>query len=233
MARGIDRRQRIVVCSLSPEKAIGERASAEFAIKKGKERVIEASFAGALGQAFTDQPSEWAGTLDDALELNLRSVRNRAVFVAVLNSALRAMGCVTGTRHCLDEDPAQCGPEVATAFRRRFGNSRVGLIGFQPAILRALAEQFGADSVRVVDLDSDNIGSSKSGVDVWDGAVDLPRLVGWCEVGLATGSSLVNGSIDEIQHLFKIAGKPLVFYGNTISGAVFLLGLEHICPFAR
>ncbi len=232
-ARGIDRKQRVVVRSLSPENAIGEKASAEFAIKKGRERVIEASFDGALGQAFTDRPSEWEGTLDEAFVLDLRSVRDRAVFVAVLNSVLRSMGLVTGTRHCLDEDPARCGPEVAAVFKRRYGKARLGLIGFQPAILRALVEQWGSDSVRVVDLNPDNVGTIKSGVPVWDGSADLPRLVTWCEVGLATGSTLVNGTIEEIKHLFEFAGKPLVFYGNTISGAAFLLGLDHICPFSR
>jgi hypothetical protein len=57
--------------------------------------------------------------------------------------------------------------------------------------------------------------------------------VDWCGVGLATGSSLVNGTIDDIYDRFGGAGKPLVFFGNTISGAAALLGLDRLCPFGR
>ena len=84
-----------------------------------------------------------------------------------------------------------------------------------------------------MDLDPDNIGNLKFGVEVWDGQTDLQRLVEWSEVGLVTGSSIVNGTIDEIIRYFKEDGKPLVFFGNTISGAAALLDLDRICPFGR
>ena len=116
---------------------------------------------------------------------------------------------------------------------KRFGRQRFGLIGLQPAILSAMAERFGTDSVKVVDLNPENIGTLKSGVLVWDGRRTLARLAFWCDVGLATGSSLVNGTIGEIRELFGDQGKPVVFFGNTISGAAALLGLDRICPFGR
>ncbi|GAG43712.1 unnamed protein product, partial [marine sediment metagenome] len=78
----------------------------------------------------------------------------------------------------------------------------------------------------------DNIGQSRCGVEVWDGGTDLPRLVDWCEVGLATGSSIVNGTINDIRRRFQDAGKPLLFFGNTIAGAAVLLDLDRVCPFA-
>ena len=66
-----------------------------------------------------------------------------------------------------------------------------------------------------------------------DGQSDLPRLVKWAEVGLVTGSSIVNGTIDKIIRRFKDNGKPLVFFGNTISGTAALLDLDRLCPFGR
>jgi hypothetical protein len=51
-------------------------------------------------------------------------------------------------------------------------------------------------------------------------------------VGLATGSSVVNGSINDLLARFLAVGKPLLFFGNTISGVAALLGLDRICPFA-
>jgi len=87
-----------------------------------------------------------------------------------------------------------------------FGQTRLGLIGLQPAILAALVERLGPDFVRVLDLNPDNIGTTKSGVPIWDGNTDLPRLVDWSRLGPATGSSLVNSSINEIIDRFTQEG---------------------------
>jgi len=230
---GVDRTRAIAVHPLSPDEAIGKEASIEFAIKRGKERVIEAAFGDAKGQAFTDQPSPWTGTLDELLTLDLADVRARAVFVAGLNAVLRSIGAAQGTVHCQDEEPARCGREVAGQLESRFGPRRFGLIGLQPAILEALVAQFGSGNVRVLDLNPDNVGTVKHGVQVWDGNTDLPKLIDWCEVGLATGSSLANGTIDEIVRGFEQADKPLLLFGTTVSGAAAVLGIDRICPFGR
>ena len=223
----------LVVAPMSPDEAIGPVADAEFAIRKGKERVVEATFREARGQAFTDAPCRWSGTLSDVLSLTLSTSRERAVFVAAMNAVLRSLGMAGGTVHCRDDAPGRCGASVAQELETRFGRKRIGLIGLQPAILHGLVERFGVEAVRVLDLNPDNVGALKCGVEVWDGGKDLPRLVMWCKVGLATGSSLVNGTIDEILQCFGAAGKPVIFFGNTISGAAALLGLDRICPFGR
>lgn len=222
----------LAIRPLSPDDAVGEKADGEFIIKKGKEQVIEATFEGARGQAFTDTPSEWTGSLRELLDLDLSVVRNRALFVAGLNAVMCSILSAEGTIHCKDEDPTRCGPDIAGSLERRFGPASVGLIGLQPSILKGLAETFGPENVRVVDLNPDNIGATKSGVPVWDDDKDLQRLVDWCEVGLSTGSSVVNGTIDDIIARFERAGKPLVFFGNTISGVAALLCLDRLCPFA-
>ena len=231
--RGVDRDSPLAVAPLSPDEAIGPGADSEFAIRRGKEQVVEATFRKARGQAFTDAPSRWTGTLHDVLSLELSTSRERAVFVAGMNAVLRSIGIAEGTVHCKDADPQRCGPEIARVLESRFGRARVGLIGLQPGILRGLVERFGPEAARVVDLNPDNVGALKCGVEVWDGEKDLPRLVTWCNVGLTTGSSLVNGTIDEIRRRFGAAGRPLVFFGNTISGAAALLGLDRLCPYGR
>ena len=228
----LDLNQTIAIHPLLPRDAIGD-AEGDFVIKKGKEYVIEATFDNARGQAFTGIACQWNGTIEELLSLELSDTRNRGIFVASLNAVLRALRQASGTNHCRDEDPTNCGPEVAGQLEARFGVKRFGLIGLQPAILKALVNRFTHELVRVVDLNSDNIGNVKHGIEVWDGQSDLPRLVEWSEVGLATGSSIVNGTIDEIIRCFKDDGKPLVFFGNTISGTAALLDLDHICPFGR
>jgi uncharacterized protein (DUF4213/DUF364 family) len=228
----LDPNQTITIHPLLPSDAIGD-AEGDFVIKKGKEYVIEAAFDKARGQAFTGIACNWNGTLKELLSLELSDTRNRGIFVASINAVLRALGQASGTNHCRDEDPTNCGPEIAGQLEAKFGAKRFGLIGLQPAILKALVNHFTREFVRVVDLNPDNIGNVKHGIEVWDGQSDLPRLVEWSEVGLATGSSIVNGTIDEIIRLFKDDGKPVVFFGNTISGTAALLDLDRLCPFGR
>jgi len=223
----------VEVRPLQPDEAIGKDADTSFVIKKGKERVIEATFQGHKGQAFTDRPGRWSGTLGDLLTLDLERILNRAVFVAGLNAVLSALEQLPGTVHCRDEDPSRCGPETARILNERFGDVRVGLVGLQPAILKALVSRFGPDAVRLVDLNPENIGETRSGVVVWDGERDLSRLLAECDLGLATGSSVVNGTLDDILEVFQLAEKPLILFGNTISGVASLLGLDRLCPFGR
>jgi hypothetical protein len=222
----------VAVHPLSPHDAIGD-AEADFVIKQGKEYVIEAAFDRARGQAFTGIACQWNGTLEELLSLELSDIRNRGIFVASMNAVLRSLGLAKGTNHCRNEDPTNCGPEIAGQLEAKFGTKRFGLIGLQPAILKALVNHFTREFVRVADLNPDNIGSLKSGIEVWDGQSDLPRLVKWSEVGLVTGSSIVNGTIDEIVRRFNDDNKPLVFFGNTISGTAALLDLGRLCPFGR
>ena len=230
--RNLTLSQTITIHPLSPRDAIGE-AEDDFVIKKGKEYVIEAEFDKAHGQAFTGIACHWNGTLEELLSMDLSNVKNRGIFVASMNAVLRSLNLAKGTTHCRDKDPTNCGPEIAGQLQERFGTKKFGLIGLQPAILKALANNFTPELVRVVDLNPDNTGSSKHGVKIWDGQTELPRLVEWCEVGLATGSSIVNGTIDEIIKHLKDADKPLVFFGNTISAAAALLDLDRLCPFGR
>ena len=103
----------IQVRPLDPDEAIGKDADPSFVIKKGKERIIEATFQGHKGQAFTDRPIGWSGNLADLLSLNLDEIPKRAVFVAGLNAVLSALEQLPGTVHCKDEDPSRCGSTSA------------------------------------------------------------------------------------------------------------------------
>jgi len=232
--RGWTLQTQVRVRPLTPQEAIGTKADERFPLKRGKEQAVEARFRGSCGQAFTDRPAAWSGTLAEALALDIGDVANRAVFVAVLNAVCRELGLAEGTCHCKDDEPRRCGLVLAEEVERRFGaDKRLALVGLQPGFLEALTARFGPERVRVVDLDPENIGQRKCGVVVEDGATQLAALCRWCDVGLATGSSLVNATIDEIASVFARQGKPLVFYGNTISAAAALLGLERFCPFGR
>jgi hypothetical protein len=233
MERNLDRKERITVRALTPDEAIGAKADENFVIKKGKERVIEAVYQGAHGQAFTDAPGNWEGTLGELLSLDLGKTGYRAVFTAGLNAVMRSLDLASGTVHCKDEEPTKCGNEMPDAMHKLFGTKRIGMIGLQPAILKEMVDAYGKVGIRVADLNPDNIGQIREDLLVMDGEKELDDLVAWCDVGLATGSSVVNGTINDILERFEAAGKPVAFFGNTISGVAALLNLERVCPFAR
>ena len=222
----------VTVKGLSPEEAIGKKVGEDFAICRGKEVVIEATVGSARGQAFTDHPSDWSGTLEEVFALSLDDVKNRAVVVAALNALAAKLGLASHVVHCQEEDPMRCGPELVAELKQRFPKTRkVLLVGLQPAILASLVDEVGAKGVRVVDLDPENIDQVTRGVRIGNGAADISEDVDWCELMLVTGSSIVNGTLDGLLAMSHDASKPLVFFGNTIAAVAAAADLERICPF--
>jgi len=205
---------------LSPQEALGQPDRTDYPLLRGKEVLVEAEFRGAKGQAFTDRPGTYSGSLREVLELPLADNYRRAVFVATINAVLRHLGLVGGTVHCRDTEPRQCAGQLAEYLRRRFGRPRIALIGLQPAMLESLAPAF---PIRVSDLDPDNVGQLKAGVRVEPGE-NNPELLAWADVVLATGSSAVNGTLASL-----LTEKPTLFYGVSIAGLAYLEGYERVC----
>jgi hypothetical protein len=218
---------------LTPEEAIGTPGRRDFPIVVGKERVIESSVLGSKGHAFTDSPREFAGTLEDVLALQLTSNQNRAIYVATFNAVLGYLGLVTGTVHCRDEDPEHCAAAMAQLLLDRHGRVEVGLIGFNPAIAERLVDTFGAEHVRISDLNGGNIGERRCGVEIWDGRDRTEDLIDSSDVVVFTGTSLVNDTFDRIWHHVQARGKHYLVYGVTAAGVSELVGIERVCPRGR
>jgi hypothetical protein len=225
---------RVRVGPLSAAEAIGCPQRQDFPLLEGKEVMIEAELRGSFGQAFTDRPRSFEGSVGDVQRLALDSSENRAVFISTLNAVARHVGIAGATRHCRDEDPERCGAEIASRLFRDFGGTRVGLIGLQPAILAHLADRFGPGNVRCTDLNAANIGSRKCGVGIEDGRTDTVEVIDWCDLLLVTGSAIANATFDDIYGEAVVSRKkPLIVFGVTGAGPAALLGLERVCPFAR
>jgi hypothetical protein len=218
----------VVAKPLTPEEAIGTPGRRDFPILEGKERLIESTVLGSRGQAFTDAPSDFFGRFRDVLDLQLDTNRNRAVFLATMNAALAHLGLTRGTVHCKDDDLEDCAFEIAMSVRRTDAQS-VGLIGLNPAIADALVREFGPKGVRITDLNPDNIGKTKFGVALWDGHARTADLIRTCDVIVATGTTLVNGTFEEILRSACSAGKRLIVFGITAAGVCSLMDLERWC----
>jgi uncharacterized protein (DUF4213/DUF364 family) len=223
----------VEVKQLSAREAIGEPRRQDYPIIVGKERVIEAEVLGTKAHSFTDSPAEFKGKLLDVLEMRLDSNSGRAVFIAVMNAVLRYLGMVDATLHCRDEEPEACGREMATIIGGMPGVRSVGLVGLNPAIAQRLVDVFGPQGVRITDLNADNIGSFKFGVEIWDGRTRTEELVRTSDTVLVTGTTIVNGTFDRIEELTRQYGRTLIVFGVTAAGVGALCGLTRLCPYAR
>jgi hypothetical protein len=224
---------RVRVKTLTPEEAIGNPARRDFPIVLGKERVTEAEFAEARAQVFTDSPQEFTGRLSDVMSLPLDSNGRRAIFIGVLNAVLRHMGMVNKALHCRDEEPSRCAIEIGALAKRESGDASVGLVGLNPAIAESLVETFGSTKVRITDLNPDNVGKERWGVEIWDGKTRTGDLVGKSGVVLITGTTLVNDTFDALWEEVRRQKKKYMIYGVTCAGIAALLGLNRVCPYAR
>ncbi len=207
--------------ALSTEEAIGSPEHQDFPIQKGKEKLMQATFREAGGQAFTDMYGDYEGTLEQVLQLPMDNNHQRAVFVASLNAVLRYLGRIEGSIHCRDEEPVECGKSLVPYLKDRYAGARIAQVGFQPRMVENLA---GSHPLRVLDMDPDNIGIRKFGVTI-ESADHTEDAVNWAELILATGTALANGTITPLMNK-----KPIIFYGTTVAGAAHLMGWERFCP---
>jgi len=220
---------RVTTRALSTEEAIGKPQYDDLPILRGKEVMIQAEFEDARGHAFTDEPAPWSGTLRDVLDLPLDRNRERALTAAAMNAVLRHLGRVDRTVHCRDEDIARCGREMAAELHREFGDIPVGVAGYQPGLVAALAERFGPDRVSVTDLAEENIGRHVHGIEVWSGEERTQELVELSHLVLATGTTAANGTLDGLLDLARRSRVPLIIYGVTGAAICHLCNLRRVC----
>lgn len=219
----------VAIKPLSPQEAIGNPVRQDYPLLAGREIIVEADFRQCYGQAFTDQPQVFDGSLSDVLELPLDVSANRAIFLSTLNAITGYLGIVDRVRHCHDEEPEECAKEIAMALFKRFGRNKIGIIGYQPAILENLSSVFGPDNVRCTDLSKLNIQTRKFGVEIWDGMSHTAELIRWSDNVLATSSSLANGTFDNIYQESMASEKNLIVFGITGAGVAALMDIERIC----
>lgn len=214
----------VFVKPISAEQAIGNPSRNDFPILKGREVMIEASFKGSKGQAFTDSPLNFKGTTSDLLKLTLCNNSEKAIFIASLNAIMRHFGYISGTIHCKNEEPELCADRLVAYMKDKFGKAKIAFIGFQPSMISKLSKSF---EMKVIDLDLDNIGKEKFGVKIL-GPEETEEVVSWADIIIATGSTASNGTMERF-----LREKKVIFYGVTGAGACSILGVERFCPFSK
>ena len=225
-ANGIEKAPVEVTCRfLSPEEAIGTTGRQDFPILTGKDVMIQAEFRGCRGQAFTDAPASFSGTLSEILDMDLiHDAHARGLFVAVMNAVMESLGLCRGTVHCRTEGPELCAQKMkAWLAGHRPDAKKITLVGYQPALLEMLSKS--GYQVRVLDLNPKNIGQERYGVIVEDGLTAMQSAIDSADVILCTGSTLCNGTIVD----YILPEKDVLFFGTSAAGAAELLGLNRVC----
>lgn len=214
---------------LKNEEAIGHPTRQDYPLLKGKEFLMEASFKECRGQSFTDAPCEMVSTLAEILTLSLDTTEHRALFIASLNAVVRYLNPELATVHCRDDEPEECAAEIIRQLQQQ-SVARIGLVGLQPAILEQLATTFGADNVFCVDRDENQRGNSKFGVEIkWGDDQETAELFEQSDLVLATGSTVVNGSLPGLLELAEKNSVPICFFGTSIAGTAKLMNLKRYC----
>jgi len=205
---------------LTSKEAIGNPERDDFPLLKGKEVMIQADFRGSLGQAFTDMPGNYSGTLREVFEMSLTNNFQRAIFTSSINAVLRHFQFISKTVHCRNKEPGECASHLTNYIRKHFSEPRIAFIGLQPAMITSLSLYF---EIRAIDLDQDNIGKRKAGILI-EGISKTKEILSWADIILATGTTAVNNTLSSL-----LINKPIIFYGVTISGIAFLMGYKQYC----
>ena len=215
---------RIVSKALSPEQAIGITQRRDYPILAGKEIMLEAEYKGGKGQAFTDAPAVFNGSLAEILDLDLeKDLHSRGLFIAAMNAVMKTLGLAEKTVHCKNQEPEDCAVQAAAFIKEDYGSPKIALVGYQPALLERLSQDF---SLRVLDLNPENVGQMRHGIKIEHGMDDFEDVVkNWAELVLCTGSTLCNGTIVNFLDL----DKEVLFFGTTLAGAAKLMGCKRMC----
>ncbi|MCY6369200.1 Rossmann-like domain-containing protein [Clostridium ganghwense] len=211
--------------TLNTQEAIGNPVRKDYPIIKGKEKLMQAEFRGERGQAFTDMPGEFTGTIEEIINRPIQTNFDRAVFISTLNAVCKYLNIADRSIHCKDEEPEECAKKLVEHIEEKYGLPKIALIGLQPAMLQRLSENF---HVRVVDLDKEKIGEEKFGVKIENAEEKTEDVLNWCELIVATGSTCANDTITKF-----LTEKPVIFFGTTISGSAALMNLNRFCPCSK
>lgn len=220
----LDDKVEIRAKALSPEEAIGNTERKDYPILTGTDVMIEATYNGVSGQAFTSAPADFNGTLADIMKLDFENDDQAlGLLIAAINAVMGSLGLCDRMIHCKNEGPKLCGREIGKYVKKTYGDPKVLVVGYQPSIIENLTAQ--SNNVRALDLDPKNVGFERCGIVIEHGVNDMADAIEWADIVLCTGSTVCNGTIVDYMNL----DKPVYFFGTSLAGTAELLGLKRLC----
>lgn len=220
----LDEQVEIRAKSLTPEEAIGNTERKDYPILTGKDVMIEATYNGAAGQAFTSAPADFSGTLSDIMKMDFENDDQAAgLLIASINAVMGSLGLCDRMIHCKNEGPKLCGIEIGNYIKNTYGDPKALVVGYQPSIIENLTGKL--TTVRALDLDPNNVGQERCGIIIEHGVDDMADAIEWADVILCTGSTVCNGTLVD----YLDTGKTTYFFGTSLAGTAVLLDLPRLC----
>ncbi|MET1160055.1 MAG: DUF364 domain-containing protein [Thermoprotei archaeon] len=209
----------------------------DYALLRGPEIMLTCKYGKGVGQVFTVAPRNYRGSIRNIIERDLTSIAWSSLFHAVLNAILNHLGLIDRTLHCSKNEPLLCGYKMTHYLYSEHGITRILHIGYQPGHVEELYTIY-RDNLLVTDLRSDTVWNRKRGILIIDGNLNK-YFIQHSDVVLLTASALVNNTGWEIVEYARLYYKPVIIYGVSATGAVYLLRENKIldirlyCPYAR
>ena len=183
---------------------------------------------GTCGQAYTETPESFQGTLKEALEIPPTEKGISAVTISALNAAMNILGLAPGTFPEEEQSRIDYADALCRYVAEKHGKSNIILVGYDGYLVKRFVEE-GFD-FWTMDRDPANITQNRfHHVVVNNAKRNRESSFVWGKYFVVTGSTLCNGTI--LHYLDS--GKELLFYGITCAGAATLLNLPWFAPEKR
>ena len=189
------------------------------------EYCVTATLSGAKGEAYTENPEDFSGTLQQALEIPPTEKGISAVTIAALNAAVNYLHLAPGTFPEGEEARLQYADALCRFVLEHHGRENIVLVGYDGYLVKRFMDE--GLIFWTMDKDPDNITQDRfHHVVVNNAKKNRESSFVWGKFFIVTGSSLCNGTI---RHYLE-SGKELLFYGITCAGAATLLKLPWFSP---
>lgn len=223
-ASGLLKETVAVTVSSEPEQTLRPEKDPASTVAR-PEYCVTAELCGTKGEAYTETPEAFQGTLEEALAIAPSDKGISAVTVASLNAAMSVLSLAPCTFPADPEYPFAYADALCRYVTERYGRSNLVLVGYDGYIVKRFMEE--ELDFWTLDRDPDHVAQDRFDHVVVNGAKrNRESAFVWGKLLIVTGSTLCNGTI--IPYLNS--GKELLFYGITCAGAARLLSLPWFAP---
>lgn len=189
------------------------------------EYCVCAEIKGVKGEAYTETPESFSGTLKEALEIAPSKNGISAVTVSAINAAMNHLSLSPGTFGKDRESHFEYADALYSYVTEHYGRDNIVLVGYDGYIVKKFMDE--GMIFWTLDRDPANIAQDRFDHVVVNGArLNRESSYVWGKLLIVTGSTLCNGTITH----YLDSGKELLFYGITCAGVATLLGLPWFLP---
>lgn len=213
-----------VTASAEPEKTLRPKDDPPSTVAR-PEYAVTATLCGVKGEAYTETPEDFEGTLQQALDIGPGEKGISVVTIAALNAAVSYLKKTPGTFPEGEEAHTRYADALCKYVTEHYGTNNIVLVGYDGYLVKRFMDE-GLD-FWTMDRDPDHIAQDRfHHVVVNNAKRNRESSFVWGKYFIVTGSTLCNGTI---LHYLN-SGKELLFYGITCQGTATLLNLPWFSP---